>query len=291
MPHLYKYDLNRKPIHGISLINLYEYAIQNEARPHTHEFIEIGYVIGGRGLYFFNGNVKNISEGDIILTLPEEIHYEKQINENEIIEIIYIGINKATMLYSSQDFNVLNRSCIIHTKGATEFNQVFRNILMETIFQKPGYEMMVEHYLAALIILLSRTAESMETNPEFSGSLPELLDLRNDKIILELKQYLDNNITQNIDTINSLALRFYISRKQLMRIFKNTTGTTIKQYEIENKIKKAREMLLYSDLEIKDISESLNFSTIHYFYRQFKKATGKTPLQYRLEKRKTMGFR
>jgi transcriptional regulator GlxA family with amidase domain len=64
-------------------------------------------------------------------------------------------------------------------------------------------------------------------------------------------------------------------------MFKQYTGIAPVQYQLDLKIRRAREMLVSTDLSIKEISYELGFQSIHYFSRIFKNKTGMAPSEIR----------
>jgi AraC-like DNA-binding protein len=56
---------------------------------------------------------------------------------------------------------------------------------------------------------------------------------------------------------------------------------TIQQFIIVNKIEKIKELLLYGELNLSEISYKLNYSSIAHLSNQFKKVTGITPSFYK----------
>jgi len=89
----------------------------------------------------------------------------------------------------------------------------------------------------------------------------------------------------------------YISKKlgydytYLANIFSEVKGTTIRQYIITQKIDKVKELLLYDDLNLKEISYKLGYSSVAHLSGQFKQMTGLTPSYYKeLKKRRHDAF-
>jgi len=72
----------------------------------------------------------------------------------------------------------------------------------------------------------------------------------------------------------------------LANTFSEVKGTTIQQYIIINKIGKAKELLLYNELSLTEISYKLNYSSVAHLSNQFKKITGLTPTYYKKLKEK-----
>lgn len=68
----------------------------------------------------------------------------------------------------------------------------------------------------------------------------------------------------------------------LSHIFSNNSGLTIEKYYIRLKIEKAKELIILSALSLSKIAWQLGYSSSQTFGTQFKKETGKTPGEYRI---------
>lgn len=68
----------------------------------------------------------------------------------------------------------------------------------------------------------------------------------------------------------------------LSRIFSSVTGLTIEKYYIRLKMEKAKEMLVQDELGLSDIAWQLGYGSQQTFNTQFKKETGKTPGEYKI---------
>jgi AraC family transcriptional regulator len=79
-----------------------------------------------------------------------------------------------------------------------------------------------------------------------------------------------------------LSETLHQSYYQLSRRFTETTGVTIEKYFICLRMEKAKELLMHDELSIAEIAWQLGYSTQQIFSTQFKKETGKTPGEYRL---------
>jgi YesN/AraC family two-component response regulator len=63
----------------------------------------------------------------------------------------------------------------------------------------------------------------------------------------------------------------------LANLFSEVTGLTIEHFLIANKIEKVKELLIYNELTLTEISYKLNYSSVAHLSNQFKKVTGLTP--------------
>ena len=100
------------------------------------------------------------------------------------------------------------------------------------------------------------------------------------KTILLCQEYIFNHLYEDL-TLESLAEQFHISPSYLSNKFKDETGETLKYFIQRNKIEEAKNLLVYSDLNISEIYSVLNFYDQSYFIKVFKKFTGCTPKQYK----------
>ncbi len=66
-------------------------------------------------------------------------------------------------------------------------------------------------------------------------------------------------------------------------------GITIQQFIILQKIERIKELLLYDELTLTQISYKLHYSSVAHLSNQFKKITGLSPSYYKQLKQKRMG--
>jgi AraC-like DNA-binding protein len=67
----------------------------------------------------------------------------------------------------------------------------------------------------------------------------------------------------------------------LSNVFSEVRGITIQQFIIAHKIEKVKELLLYGELTLTEISYLLHYSSVAHLSNQFKKITGLSPSYYR----------
>lgn len=96
--------------------------------------------------------------------------------------------------------------------------------------------------------------------------------------------YIHQNLSEPL-TLEAVAKQVHISPTYLCRLFKKETGCSYNTYVNEQRIAKASQ-LLAMEYKIIDIAGMVGFDNAKYFSRVFKKQTGKTPQQYRLDLRR-----
>jgi AraC-like DNA-binding protein len=98
-------------------------------------------------------------------------------------------------------------------------------------------------------------------------------------IIIEMVHYSEESIKVNFSVFLSDKLNHNYT--YLSNVFRSVNGMTIQQFIIVNKIEKIKELLLYGELNLSEISYKLNYSSIAHLSNQFKKVTGITPSYYK----------
>lgn len=72
----------------------------------------------------------------------------------------------------------------------------------------------------------------------------------------------------------------------LANLFSEVTGITIEYFIIAHKIERVKELLIYDELNLTEISYKLNYSSVAHLSSQFKKVTGLTPTFFKQLKQK-----
>lgn len=81
--------------------------------------------------------------------------------------------------------------------------------------------------------------------------------------------------------LEEAARRLGTSYSNFRRTFREHTGVGPHQYRLHLKLSRARDLLLNTELSIKEIAVQSGFEEEQYFCRFFKKTMGKTPSSYR----------
>ncbi len=133
--------------------------------------------------------------------------------------------------------------------------------------------------------------EQLKTNLLRSGL--ELLDDKKSILIEKIKQIVIEMIHYS-DEIPKVNYSDFISQKTgydytyLSNIFSEVKGITLQQFIIFHKIERVKELLLYDQLNLTEISYKLHYSSVAHLSNQFKKATGLTPSFFKQLKQKRL---
>ena len=157
--------------------------------------------------------------------------------------------------------------------------------------------------------VIGEPSQNIAVKAEMIREMEQLLedpDLAEGKRMLSLREYriakkgkrhkavakaichIEKNYRHRI-VISRIAEEEYMAPGYLSSLFAREMGTTIQEYIRLFRVRKAMEMLRDTDLPVSEIAQETGFRSGNYFSRIFKNYTGKTPLSYRNQARKTSG--
>ncbi|MDN3654178.1 AraC family transcriptional regulator [Ferruginibacter paludis] len=126
----------------------------------------------------------------------------------------------------------------------------------------------------------------------------ELIDNYTVGLIEKIKQLVIKRARNEVDEKESkIKLSRYLTEKvsheytYLSSLFSSVEGRTIENYFIEQRIEKAKELLIYGQLTLSQIAFDLEYSSTAHLSTQFKKITGLTPTYFKeigIAKRKSL---
>jgi AraC-like DNA-binding protein len=114
----------------------------------------------------------------------------------------------------------------------------------------------------------------------------ELINSKKHRLIEKIKTLIIEIINQQnefdkIRLSDYLADRLHLDYNHLSQLFSQVEGITIEHYLINQRLEKVKELLVYDELTLTEISIHLGYSSVAHLSNQFKKITGLTPSHFR----------
>ena len=103
-------------------------------------------------------------------------------------------------------------------------------------------------------------------------------------VIVEMVHYTDE--LPRVKNSDYISEKLHYDYTYLANFFSESTGITIEHFIIMHKIERVKELLLYDELNLTEISYKLNYSSVAHLSNQFKKITGLSPSYFKKLKRK-----
>ena len=135
--------------------------------------------------------------------------------------------------------------------------------------EKTGYQEMI----SSIVLHILGTVYYKRRNNSFTNTY--VVDKINEARIL-MKEQVENPLTPE-----EIASRLGLGYSWFRRMFKEYTGVSPAQYQLQQKLLKAKELLTSSSMNISEIAYSLKFENAGQFSTFFKKKEGVTPSEFR----------
>ncbi|HKM05012.1 MAG TPA: AraC family transcriptional regulator [Lachnospiraceae bacterium] len=148
-------------------------------------------------------------------------------------------------------------------KSLLEFIEYFRTVNLGKIVK-------INTMLANILI---QCYEKIENRKDY---------VRKNRHIAHMIQYLENNY-QKPFSLEQIGAEVGLNHKYVSELFKKETGQSIRDYNMQLKIRKAEHLLFETDMSISEIGEYLGFSDPFYFSNVFKKYHKVSPLKFRTD--------
>ena len=98
-------------------------------------------------------------------------------------------------------------------------------------------------------------------------------------VIVEMVHYLED--LPKITFSDYLSHKLHHDYTYMANLFSEVQGSTIEQYIIAHKIERIKELIIYGELNITEIANKMNYSSVAHLSNQFKKVTGLTPSHFK----------
>ena len=119
-----------------------------------------------------------------------------------------------------------------------------------------------------------------ETIDVFTDCMFNYIPSKGNEIIKKAIRYISQNFSRNL-TLDEVADHVHLNSAYFSTLFKQSTGSSFKEYLNMVRIEESKRLLSNTDYSIIDISLATGFEDQSYFSKVFKKYTGLTPKQYR----------
>lgn len=257
-------------------------------RGEKHDFWEFIYIDKGEVEFFTDLGNYHLRQGDILFFMPNMFHGGRALNKttSSIIILSFECESDSMSVFEGEcrfrlqedEYRILS---FIVQEGLQAFDPPVNS---PTISGCPhesddamfGGEQLIRNYLEILLIRLIRRRRA-ERNA--SGTAALVGEKQGDESIARMIGYLQSHLDRNF-TLDQLCDIFAISRTGLKMIFKVHTGIGAMEYFNRLKIDHAKQLIREENGNFSAIAESLGYSSIHHFSKQFKRITNMTPSEY-----------
>jgi two-component system, response regulator YesN len=221
------------------------------------------------------------------MELKSDSHYEyPEHREKQLLENLMSGkAEEAKKSYEEIITETYQYPIIIYNMVVSRL--VFAIDKVVSTFKKNGNASSFSGYfvLSNLIQEIDTiTARNKKFYDLFDRIQRELEKRKSDKqelLVIKINDMIEKEYAEASFSLDYLADSVGISTAYMCRLYKLYTGITITDRLSFLRMKKARELLLDTQLSVIEVAERVGYSNSTYFYRVFKKENGVTPKEFR----------
>lgn len=234
---------------------------QGGVKPHAHPYYHMLYILNGTCRAVANGEVCTLSQGQTILIPPQTEH---SYSNEASVPMDYLEIKFA-----------MDKAMSFHISDDPLVSLLFQQIVQEyptlgRLADKPAAT-----YLSALLCAMTRQNRREEADRFLyvdAASFGELAQ--------SIVRYLEDHYQEEL-RLDDIALAMGYNKSYLCVAFKKDTGFTILDCLNTIRIRRAAELIVYSDHNFTQVADMCGFTSVSHFNRVFVKYAGITPGQCR----------
>ena len=202
---------------------------------------QINYVTNGEGVYENHSGKFKVKPGSLMITKPGRWHRYKPVKGTGWAEN-YVGFSGhiAHQIFGRPWFT--SKNAVVDVGHNEEIIDSYFKIFSYLKEEKPGYQQVA----SGMIMKMLGFIVSHDKQKDFSGK-------RVEKIIQNACFSIRENVESEIN-FQEFAEQNNIGYSYFRKMFKKYTGVPPVQYHLDLKVLRAKEMLLYTDKSIKEIS-------------------------------------
>ncbi|MGF1754204.1 AraC family transcriptional regulator [Vibrio makurazakiensis] len=234
---------------------------------HSHDEFSFGIIESGCAAYTNLGSNHAIGKGDIVTINPADVHSCNPESGEWSYKMLFVDslwlgdIQQQVLGRKDSDYYAFQYDFERHPKIRRYFQELYQSLMNGSTSLAAEYHLyrFIEHSFQRDVMSSSKV----------SRNLPNLIKIR-EKLL--------DNVANNL-TMTELSDEIGVSQYHLIRSFKQYYGLSPHAYLLDERIKRAKQMLKKGST-IVDTSQSLGFSDQAHFQRNFKKRMAVTPRVY-----------
>ena len=250
--------------------NLDVHPVPESFTMHTHQMCEVYLFLNGRASFRIEGSEYRLERGDLLIMRPAEAHCI-QVQPDHPYERLSMHFEpglfdridpeqKLLQVFMDREAGRFNRF------AAAEFqDQNYR--VMLTRLMEPEHQQRLD-IIAVLLELLNQLYRLYQQRGE---SEPAAESSPLFQVIRHINEHLSEPLS-----LDSLCEQFYLSKPQLCRSFKRTTGASVGEYINAKRLLQAQSMLRAGSPPTQ-VCTACGFNDYSAFYRAYRKHFGVSP--------------
>jgi AraC-like DNA-binding protein/mannose-6-phosphate isomerase-like protein (cupin superfamily) len=262
---------------------------------HTHPLFEVNLLLAGEQEIIVNSQRYFQQPGDLLLLRPEDVHESRAIGKDPMTYYcLHFNVDDPVLhsLLSRRNFDLYVAASLLSRTIRPSLDKLISLTSSNEVPVKLANKMRamsaVFDLLAGLSEVLSEQGEEGLASSKM-GRVAFEIAARLEKSVEDSEAAADPQSSGNYDveerhsrdTVAAATADLGYSTSSCNRIFHRVYGISPRQYLSGLKLKKAKLLLMESELSVEEVSARLGYKDIAHFSRQFKRWTGESPGKFR----------
>lgn len=232
----------------------------------------VEYIVEGRGYLNVNGENYAATAGDVYILRKNTTHTYWSDAKSPWVKIFFnIRGSLAEKILDEYQLGGSGRVVLEADGLEQDFRDMLEDLQDSTVGQTERFDRAVLKFLE-IVIKLTNMQRAAGTRKDNLMSVEKEMNTLIEYITMNPRRIVSNQ---------ELADVIFRSKDYVIKRFFANFGVTPYDYQIQQKMFSARNMLANMNLSVKEIANALGYDDQHYFSYMFKKRCGMSPTQYR----------
>ena len=243
---------------------------------HNHSAVEVLLTLEGTVTYIVRDKVYEVRKGEILIVPPDTLH-ELSMGEGSSR---YLYLFEPEAILNMRDINAMSEHFhrVFHLRDGSDAHVRIRELLLKIQGVYEKHEQMwnalcYSYFLRIYTVLGQRYLSGVRSRPKAEHSVDS-------EVVNAAMTYINSHYKEDLslEDVSGFAgfSRYYFSRS-----FKKHTGSSFKDYLIQKRLQVAMDLLIQTNMQMKDVAQESGFGSVATFNRVFRENKGCTPTQYR----------
>ena len=254
-------------------------------RKHSHQFLELSYVLDGKATHTTEGITTVLSKGDYFIIDYNRYHEYQQIGDTPfvIMNCLFLPSLIDETLTGCEELSEVVRNYLIKLDfyqvkdHPTNFvyhdsdgwiGTLFQQLHREYEEKSMGYFETIRSYMILILIHIMRQIE-----------VPNAYDSRNE-MIWYIIDYVEKNYTEKL-SLTTISQKYNYTLQHVSTLFKQEVGMNFQEYVQSVRIKESCRLLINTNQKVSNIATKVGYTNIKYFNEVFKRHMEMTPRDFR----------